>query len=166
MVLAAACLAVAVFLILTVRWLIRLAEESTCSCTLQQLAKGMIGDAERRGGRLPPADTWHKESIGNGHTTEDGLYDPAEAGSGRCYAMNRSLSGKSLGDIRFRDRTVLLFDCVPGGPPAGGPELLPARPRHPDGHGVAFCDGHVKFVPKERLGELIWDPNPEPRPAR
>jgi len=155
----------AVFLILTVLWLIRLAEESTCSCTLQQLAKGMIGDADRRSGRVPPVETWQQESIENGHTTEDSLHDPAEAGPGRCYAMNRFLSGTSLGHIRLRDRTVLLFDCIPGSPPAGGPELLPSGPRHPDGYGIAFCDGHVAFVPKERLGELIWDPNPEPHPV-
>jgi len=59
-------------------------------------------------------------------------------------------------------RTVLFFECNFGGPPSGGPELLPPKPRHAGKYVIGFCDGHVDAVPPEKVNQLIWDPNVAP----
>jgi prepilin-type processing-associated H-X9-DG protein len=155
-----ASLIVSALVILAVWWAFQEANASSCSCNVQQLAQGLVGYAVKHDGRLPTAETWERELLCDRPTAEPGLRDPAESAPGRCYAMNRFVCGRLLGDIPQRNRTVLLFDCAAGSPPAGGPELLPAKPRHPGGHIIAFCDGHADNVPPEKLGELVWDPGP------
>jgi len=44
-----------------------------------------------------------------------------------------------------------------GRPPAGGPDLLPDRPRYGFAYVIAFCDGHVEAVRPEDIGDLVWD---------
>ena len=49
----------------------------------------------------------------------------------RCsYAFNANLSGVRLADIPKSRRVVILFESDRGWNAAGGPELLPAQPRH------------------------------------
>jgi prepilin-type processing-associated H-X9-DG protein len=109
--------------------------------------------------QFPPPDTWpavlkEKQFIAGDQI----LAEPAAPTAGRAYAMNRRLAGARMSDVRSPSQTVLFFECVPGAPPAGGPENLPPQPRHGSGHIIGFCDGHAEVVPPNELGRLIWDP--------
>jgi hypothetical protein len=72
---------------------------------------------------------------------------------GSSYAMNVHLS-KLVGDVP--PNTVLFFESDLGWNGAGGPDDLPAEPRHPDGHAVLFTDGTVRMVPPDDVGKLRW----------
>jgi prepilin-type processing-associated H-X9-DG protein len=88
------------------------------------------------------------------------MTDPGDDKGGRAYAMNAALNGS----IAYPDvgRTVLFFECRPGAPPAGGPDLLPDKPRHAGRYVIGFLDGHVESVAPEEVRRLIWQPKPEP----
>ena len=113
--------------------------------------------------QLPPPDSWPQvlEMYLGGKTTADKLLaDPGDEEAGRAYAMNAKLTEQysRLPLIRQSSRTVLFFECAPGSPPSGGPELLPTKPRHARGYVIGFCDGHVEAVDPEKVKQLIWDP--------
>ncbi len=74
--------------------------------------------------------------------------------------MNSRLGGLSERDVADSPDTVLYFESIPGRNLHGGPELLPAEPRHEQGYLIAFVDGHVEFVPKSEIGKLKWVPKP------
>ena len=106
---------------------------------------------------LPPADTWPEAIVpylGGDLSTRETLRSPHDPDAGRAYAMNAQLAGMEIDDVD--DKAVLFFEAEFGSPPAGGPELLPAKPRGPDGYVIAFADGHVLTVPKDEIGQLIW----------
>lgn len=74
------------------------------------------------------------------------------------YAMNSNLVGLSPEDIAQPDKTVVLFESVPGANLAGGPELLPSPPRYRIGYVIGFADGHAELVREDKIDSLIWDP--------
>ena len=78
--------------------------------------------------------------------------------------MNENLDGRRLPDIKISARTVLIFEAGSGGPPAGGSELLPQKPRGRGGYIIGFLDSHVECVTPERLDELIWLPDVQKQP--
>jgi len=135
-----------------------MAQAAACKNNLKQLGTAAQTYAVAHRGALPPADTWPEVFTERLGMTDKILADPADPEAGRGYAMNAALGGMRLEGIRDPSRTVLFFDCAPGAPPSGGPELLPPEPRHPRGHNIAFCDGHVEAVSPEELQRLIWDP--------
>jgi prepilin-type processing-associated H-X9-DG protein len=121
--------------------------------------------AEAHNGALPPAESWPEALAGTLERGEAALgamlrWPSFFGDSGRAYAMNAGLGGT----IQHPDpnRTVLFFECRPGAPPAGGPDLLPDKPRHAGRYVIGFLDGHVESVEKNDLGRLIWDPQAEP----
>lgn len=75
-----------------------------------------------------------------------------------CYAMNNRLSGKRSAIVQSPADTVLIYESQPGNNMAGGPELLPSKPRHSGGDNIGFADGHVKNVERSQVGGLIWNP--------
>ncbi len=126
---------------------------------VKQLCISLIMYSDDHDGLFPPAENW-TEAIAGGYAPDPGrmLASPFETNAGRAYAMNANLGRKKMQDIRNKARTVMLFECRFGSPPAGGPELLPARPRGPRGYVIGFLDGHVETVRPERLDRLIWQP--------
>jgi prepilin-type processing-associated H-X9-DG protein len=105
--------------------------------------------------QLPPADSWPQvlqEQMGFPAAV---MTDPGDDKGGRAYAMNAALDGKGVAE---NGRTVLFFECLPGAPPAGGPELLPDKPRHAGRYVIGFLDGHVESVAPEEVRRLIWQP--------
>jgi prepilin-type processing-associated H-X9-DG protein len=119
--------------------------------------------------RLPSPETW-PEQLEPFLDGWDGAWrDPSEPDGGRAVAMNGALrrgepnappeeQGMRLPQVHRPAQTVLFFECRPGAPPAGGPELLPDEPRYLGTYVVAFCDGHVEAVEPGRIGDLVWDP--------
>ena len=106
--------------------------------------------------QLPPADSWPQVFQDQMGLPADVMTDPADDKGGRAYAMNAGLGGTI--QHPDRTRTVLFFECRPGAPPAGGPELLPDMPRHAGRYVIGFLDGHVERVAPEEVGQLIWQP--------
>jgi len=109
--------------------------------------------------QLPPADSWpqvFQEQMG---LLPQVMADPGDDKGGRAYAMNAALDGKGVAQD---GRTVLFFECRPGALPAGGPDLLPDKPRHAGRYVIGFLDGHVESVAPEEVRLLIWQPKREP----
>ena len=114
---------------------------------------------------FPPPDDWPQALMEQGGLPSQALGDPSQPEAGRALAMNASLGGMRTRDIPHPSRTVLFFECSPGAPPAGGPELLLRQPRYRSGHVITFVDGHVENFARRRLHGLIWDPRgPWPAP--
>jgi len=131
-----------------------------CLSDVGQLSKASIAYAVDHDGQFPNPDAWldvlkseryidSAQELGN---------DPRDADAGRMFAMNAALAGCRIDQVADPDRTVLFFECRTGAPPAGGPELLPPEPRFKGGYLIAFLDGHVECVPREKVGDLVWDP--------
>jgi len=109
--------------------------------------------------KLPPADTWPEVFQQQVGLSPQVMTDPADEKGSRSYAMNAALAGGTLA-VPDPARTVLFFECRPGAPPSGGPELLPEEPRHARRYVIGFLDGHVESVPPENISGLIWEPKP------
>jgi prepilin-type processing-associated H-X9-DG protein len=74
------------------------------------------------------------------------------------YAFNARLAGKGMKDVQTLAETVLIFETDGGWNVSGGPELLPAKPRHSNGYVIGFADGHSEVVRPARLEKLRWEP--------
>lgn len=107
------------------------------------------------GDKLPPAADWPTLFQQRYSVTASVLADPAAPGEGRAYAMNAAVTHLAVLDPA---RTVLFFECRPGSPPAGGPELLPEEPRHGSRYIIGFIDGHAEAVSPDAVKGLIWQP--------
>jgi hypothetical protein len=140
------------------------AQAAVAMSNVKQLQLAMTGYADDHNGVLPPGDQWTAALapyLGSGSTVEPGpLSWPGNRGAGRMWAMNARLAGTPAARIRDLTHTVMLFEVDPGGPLAGGPELLAAQPHSPKGYIIGFADGHVDFVPRDQVRTLIWDPAP------
>jgi prepilin-type processing-associated H-X9-DG protein len=138
-----------------------MAKSSQSMSNVKQLCVSAQVYADSHRQQLPPADSW-PEALRNYGIDDQILADPSEPDAGRAYAMNAALSGLHFGAVRDRQRMVLFFECRPGAPPGGGPELLPDEPRHAGRYVIGFLDGHVERVAPEEVGRLIWQPKREP----
>lgn len=108
-----------------------------CAHNQARLGAAMLTYAENHGGRLPPAQEWCDRLRPYLKLFAPPDADPFEAfvcpatRNQRCsYAFNANLSGVRLADIPKSRRVVILFESDRGWNAAGGPELLPAQPRH------------------------------------
>ncbi|HET6442744.1 MAG TPA: DUF4190 domain-containing protein [Phycisphaerae bacterium] len=138
-----------------------MAKSSQSMSNVMHLCKAAHQYADSHREQLPPADSWPQVLQDEGIIVGDEiLADPSDADAGRAYAMNAGLGGT----IQHPDptHTVLFFECRPGAPPAGGPDLLPDNPRHAGRYVIGFLDGHVERVAPEEVGRLIWQPKREP----
>lgn len=134
------------------------AQEINCLNNEKQLALAVMVYSGDHTNHFPPAATWCdaiQPEIGSAQTFKC----PAAHSTRRCdYAFNAKLGGLATGKVN--PRTVMIFESDGGWNANGGPELLPAHPRHEPGgiYVVAFADGHVELVSQSRLNSLRWDP--------
>jgi len=134
------------------------AYQASSTNNVRQLCQVALQYAASHGEKLPPADTW-PEVLQQAGFPPDRMNDPADEKGNRGYAMNSALAGGTL-FAPDSARTVLFFECRPGSPPSGGPELLPDKPRHARRYVIGFLDSHVEAVPPENVRGLIWEPTP------
>ena len=127
---------------------------------LEQLSRAALSYASDHDGQFPPAASWLEALQSEDYLlpTNELVNDPRDPDAGRMVAMNAALAGRRIDQIPDRKRTVLLFECRPGALLAGGPELLPAEPRYRGGYVIAFLSGHTECVPREEVGDLVWEP--------
>ncbi len=132
-----------------------------CDVNMKALAVGLRLYSHDNGGALPPPDTWTDSVAQYPIPSFEALECPAARQNLCSYALNRNLT--TLRGIRQPARTVLLFECTPGWNRAGGPEdvVLRHHRRGIQGCNVAFADGHVEWVPANRINTLIWEPSPD-----
>jgi len=150
----------AAILIPAVNSAINLANSASSANNVKQLCMAAHQYAASHHQQLPPADSWpqvFQEQMGLPAAVRA---DPGDDKGVRAYAMNGGLGGT----IQHPDpsRTVLFFECRPGAPPAGGPDLLPDEPRHAGKYVIGFLDGHVESVPPDEVRRLIWQPGLAP----
>ncbi len=119
----------------------------------RQLALVMALYCEDHDSKLPPADSWPAAIASYTESAQEILTSPFDPSAGRAWAMNPSLQTT---DVRGADRFVMLFEASFGGPPAGGPELLPEEPRGQDGYVIIFANYDVQCVPPDQVNELVW----------
>jgi len=129
--------------------------------SMKQLYVATATYAVENDGRLPSADAWPKE-LGEyvGGNIDEMTAAPSDRDAGRAVAINAALAGRGVAEIQNPSRTVLFYECAPGAPTAGGPDLLPPEPRYQRGYVIAFVDGHVETVRPERVGDLVWTSSP------
>ena len=132
---------------------------------VNQLCKAAHQYAASHREQLPPPDSWPQvlqEQMGLPAAV---MADPGDDKGGRAYAMNGGLGGTI--QHPGPSQTVLFFECRPGAPPVGGPDLLPDKPRYAGRYVIGFLDGHVERVAPEEVRRLIWQPRFAPEsPAR
>lgn len=112
--------------------------------------------ADERDGRLPPAEAFPAALA---PYLDRPPRDVLKLSRSRRLAMNAALAGLPLAAVSEPDRTVLLFETAPDGPPVGGRERL-RPPRGPDdAYVIGFVSGRVAWVGPEDLGDLLWEPD-------
>jgi len=125
-------------------------------------------------GALPPAANW-TQALGEYVHDHAVWMEPLTGRPG--YALNAAIAGRRSGSFAADSaRMVAVFESDRGANAAGGPELLPRRPRHYGGDYFAFADGGVRLVfglyqkdeqfpPSASLMEergLTWNPHAPP----
>jgi hypothetical protein len=129
-----------------------------CMSNVKQLNLGLIMYADDHQDQFPSGTNWCdaiKPYVQNDKTY---LCPQGKPGQRCHYAFNARLAGKGMKDVQSPAATVLIFETDGGWNVSGGPELLPAKPRHRDGHVVGFADGHSEVVRPARLEKLRWEP--------
>ena len=136
------------------------AEAINCVNNEKQLAWAIKLYSVNSTNHFPPAATWCDAIKAKVSVSEKEFKCPGANSSSRCdYAFNAKLGG--LDASKINPQTVMIFESDGGWNANGGPELLPAKPRHLRPRAVyvvAFVDGHVEAVNQSRLNTLRWDP--------
>ena len=134
------------------------AQSINCVNNAKQLALGIMMYADDNNGQFPAPATWCdaiQKYLGSGKAFQCVSGDASK----RChYAFNAKLDGLETKKITNPANTVLVFEIEGGWNVSGGPELLPAKPRHGRIVVVGFADGHVEQVTEARPKELRWEP--------
>ena len=113
---------------------------------------------------FPPAAGWC-DSIRE-YVKNDMVYHcPSDSNPDCAFAFNAALDRASLADIPNPAEIVVVFESDRGWNAAGGPELLPAEPRHEGGDHYGFADGGAGWVKRRGLGrddvgDLVWTKEP------
>jgi prepilin-type processing-associated H-X9-DG protein len=133
------------------------AQTINCVTNVKQLSLALRVYANGNQHHYPAATNWC-DAIQADVGTPKPFHCPADFSNGRSsYAFNAQLAGAEADQVN--PETVMIFEADGGWNVSGGPELLPAKPRH--GRNtvvVGFADGHVESVTESRLGQLRWKP--------
>ncbi len=132
------------------------AQGIACVNNVKQLGLAVRIWASDNNNRFPSATNWC-DAVLTCAGTDKVFKCPAAAPVKRChYAFNAKLSGLEVAEVS--PETVMIFESDGGWNASGGPELAPAKPRHPKGFVVAFADGSVRQVSPTEFNRLRWAP--------
>jgi prepilin-type processing-associated H-X9-DG protein len=132
------------------------ARSSNCRANIQNIGLGLQIYATAYNEVWPPADRWCDLLLEAGYVEGACMFQcPDGLDSGSDYAFNCALAGRKTNQP---PGTVLAFESVNRWNACGGRELLPPKPRHPDGYNFVFVDGRVRAVPAEEVDGLRWVP--------
>ena len=135
------------------------AKASICMAHLRQLSVGVVMYAEDNDGEFPTASEWGDLVVD--YTGSDKQVFSCLAGPEGIYgyAFNKNLDGLKMSEITSPGSMVTLFEADAVWNDAGGADMATFGRHGRPGCNVGFADGHVEFVPAERIGELKWKPN-------
>jgi hypothetical protein len=113
---------------------------STCALHMTNLGRAILTYSDEYGGALPFAEHWCYLVLPYVRGRSE-FVCPAAHNRNCSYALNTAVSGLRRVDIENAEDLVLLFESDAGWNAAGGPELLPALPRHHGGERVFYVGG-------------------------
>ncbi len=126
------------------------ARKTVCLSNAMNIALAFQMYLEDNDGAFPPADAWC--DLLWDYVKNEQVFGCLEAEGLRCaFAYNRALSGVRVNDIAEPDAVVVVFESPRGWNGAGGPEALPAKPRHLEGDNYGLASGRVVWVKREDL---------------
>jgi prepilin-type processing-associated H-X9-DG protein len=134
------------------------AQSTLCMSKLKQLSIATFLYTEDNDGQFPTASEWcdlvfdytgSNQQIFRCPTAPEGIF--------YGYAFNRNLDGVKLHEVD--PQTVMIFEADGGWNKTGGADMATFVRHGRPGCNVGFADGHVEFVPAERISELKWKPN-------
>jgi prepilin-type processing-associated H-X9-DG protein len=129
-----------------------------CKSNLKQLSMVAALYANDNDGEFPAASEWCDLVFDYAGSNQQIFRCPdAPEGIFYGYAFNRNLDGAKLHQID--PQTVMIFEADGGWNKTGGADMATSDRHSQPGCNVGFADGHVEFVPVERIGELKWIPN-------
>jgi prepilin-type processing-associated H-X9-DG protein len=126
-----------------------------CQSNIELLKTALSQYSETHNGLLPDPN-WCDEllktdSLGQGNF----VCKATDARRGQStYALNKNLIGRKLTDVN--PDTVMLFETKTGWNQTGEANELVFD--HHNGSNIVFADGHISYVPKDRISKLRWNP--------
>ena len=129
-----------------------------CMNNVKQLNLGLILYANDHKDRFPAGTNWCDSLQPYIKNDKTFLCSQGKPGQRSHYAFNARLAGLELNQVTAPAETVLIFETDGGWNVSGGPELLPAKPRHNGAYAVGFADGHAELVRAAQLAKLRWEP--------
>lgn len=129
--------------------------QASCMSSLKQIGFAFEMYSRDHGGRFPPPGNWNKPILDDYmHRFRDFCLSARDGKP--TYAMNLSLKDMTVRQVEDTEHTMMVYESVTGWNLAGGPELLPSRPRHSGGNNFCFVDGHCKWHKYTRKSDLRW----------
>lgn len=133
-----------------------IAQRVVCGTNLKGLSTAMMVYGNDYDDEAPTADKWCDLLIQEVDMSPESFKCPAAPEGKSNYAFNKNFH--KVGGPESA-RTVAIFESHPGWNQVGGPELLTTEYHNGKGCNVGFGDGHVEFVPSDRLDDLYWGPD-------
>jgi prepilin-type processing-associated H-X9-DG protein len=132
-----------------------IAQRVVCGTNLKCLSTAMVVYMNDYNNEYPTPEAWCDLLIQEVDVSPDSFHCPEDAEE-FSYAINKNIYDiePGLPDAQI----VMLFESDLGRNGAGGPEDLVLRHDLSGrlGCNIAFVDGHVEFVPEERIADLKW----------
>ncbi len=128
-----------------------------CMNNLKQLSVGVHLYATENDGEFPTASEWGDLIAEYAGSDRELFRCPAGPEGIYGYAFNRNLDGVKLHEVD--PQTVMIFEADAVWNDAGAADMATFDRHGRPGCNVGFMDGHIEFVPAERIGELKWTPN-------
>ncbi len=129
-----------------------------CKSNLKQLSMATALYADENDGEFPTASEWCDLVFDYAGSNQQIFRCPAAPeGIFYGYAFNRNLDGVNLHEVD--PQTVMIFEADGGWNETGVADMATFDRHLQPGCNIAFVDGHIEFVPVERIGELKWMPN-------
>jgi len=153
------------------------ARQNTCVNNQRQIAVAITMFIQDHDEHFPVAESWNKELAANygmiGKVWDCPTSDHAGSANAPDYFFVAGclLSGVALGDVKQPSDAPMLADFTgvdedfsrPYVVPFGGEDTSDAAKivasRHNRGAVIAYCDGHVAWLPRERIIANIFDPS-------
>lgn len=135
------------------------AKTIVCRSNLRQLSLALILYVEDNDGRFPTASKWGDLLLVYTGSDRELFSCPGGPEGIYGYAFNKNLDGMRMSKIRSPGRMVILFEADAVWNDAGEADLAAFDRHRRPGCNIGFVDGHIEFVPVERIGELKWTAN-------
>jgi len=129
---------------------------SACQSNLRNCGLAIKDYSEKNQGRLPLYSNWCDVFFDELFVSPKSFICPGAKNKSYSYALNKNVVGLD----KIPDDIVILFDSKPGWNQIGGPELLAPENHGGKGCNILFGNFEVKFIEKEKFGELKWNIEP------